>query len=358
MDKIKISFTGDILAYECQNKLAKIGKDKYDYADYLLGAKTIFESSNYVVGSLETPLAGKTAKYTCEDTNFNTPDDILYALKEMGINMLTTGNNHALDRGREGLIRTIETLDRYGFDHTGTAFSKDCDPYIVKDFHGVRVAFLSYTYGTNSSINEQILNEDELFMVNLTRKQDLPPYRSILKSAIRKAVYSLPREIRKYIVPTNGYSIISDCVSEHEIKSPKNAYYIEKMQESIAKAKTKADVVIFCLHSGGQFNSEVSGYTQWLIDIIAETGVNAIVCNHTHTVLPIERRDNGCVVAYSLGNFSFTPGVGYYIKGVGAEYSKVLHLEINKTTKTIESYYTDTLKCVVDNIGKSHVTIV
>ena len=37
MDKIRISFTGDILAYECQNKLAKIAKDKYDYTDYLLG---------------------------------------------------------------------------------------------------------------------------------------------------------------------------------------------------------------------------------------------------------------------------------------------------------------------------------
>ena len=73
------------------------------------------------MGSLETPLAGRKAKYTCEDTNLNTPDDILYSLKEMGINMLTTGNNHALDRGKKGLIRTLETLDRYGFDHIGTA---------------------------------------------------------------------------------------------------------------------------------------------------------------------------------------------------------------------------------------------
>lgn len=358
MDKIRISFTGDILAYECQNKLAKIGKDKYDYTDYLLGAKSIFESSNYVVGSLETPLAGRKAKYTCEDTNFNTPDDILYSLKEMGINMLTTGNNHALDRGKKGLIRTLETLDRYGFDHTGTANSKECDSYVVKTIQGVRVAFLSYTYGTNSSVNEQILEDEELYMVNLTRKQDLPPYRSLLKRTIRKVLFSLPKEIRRYIIPNNGYNIISDCVPEYEINSPNNAQFVEKMLVNIANAKAKADVVIFCLHSGGQFNSKVTGYTQWLIDVIAETGVNAIVCNHTHTVLPIERRNNGCVVAYSLGNFSFTPGVGYYIEGVGAEYSKVLHLEISKTKKTIENYYADTLKCVVDNIGKSHVTIV
>lgn len=58
MDKIRISFTGDILSYECQNKLAKIGPDRYDYMDYLLGSKPIFEKSNYVVGSLETPIAG------------------------------------------------------------------------------------------------------------------------------------------------------------------------------------------------------------------------------------------------------------------------------------------------------------
>lgn len=357
MDKFRISFTGDILVYECQNKICKIGPDKYDYTEYLKEAKPLFKDSSYVVGSLETPIAGKKAGYTKEDTNFNTPDGILNSLKMIGIDMLTTGNNHALDRGKNGLKRTLKILEDYGFDHTGTASTRSEKPYFIKTLHGVRVAFLSYTYGTNSSENECILAPGEEYMVNLTRRQDPIPQRSITKSILRSLFLKFPRIIRNVLRPEPKPTIISDCVSEGEINAEYNRPYVEAMLKSIAEAKKQSDLVIFCLHSGGQFNSSITGYTRWLINLIVAADVDAVVTNHTHTPLPIEQMQNGCIVAYSLGNFSFTPGIGYYVDGVNAEYSKVLHIEVDVLQKKITGFSTQQTKSIRKNNGSAKVVI-
>ena len=303
-------------------------------------------------------MGGSSAKYTSEDTCFNTPDDILKAIKEIGVTMLTTGNNHALDRGKPGLKRTIDILDEYGFDHTGTAKTPDSKRYVVKEIKGVRVAFLSYSYGTNSFINECLLSKEEEYMVNLTRPQDQPPYRSTIKRVAKSTFLLLPKAIRELVRPEASAGIISDCVSSTEIDNPRNEHFVKRMLDDVKEAKKGADIVVFCLHSGGQFNSEVTGYTRWLIDILVEAGVDAVVCNHTHTPLPIEERGNGCVVAYSLGNFSFTPGVGYYVPGVNAEYSKVLHLIIDTKKKCIVNHEVDMTKCEVDSKGYAYVSII
>lgn len=357
MDKFRISFTGDILVYECQNKISKVDSDKYDYTEYLKDAKPLFKDSSYVVGSLETPIAGKIAGYTKDDTNFNTPDGILDTLKMIGVDMLTTGNNHALDRGKSGLKRTCKILDEYGFDHTGTASTNSGKPYFIKNLHGVRIAFLSYTYGTNSSENECMLAAGEEYMINLTRRQDPVPQRSIIKAILRSLFLKLPKIVRNGLRPEAKHSIISDCVSEREINAEYNRPYVEAMLKSIAEAKAESDIVVFCLHSGGQFNSIVSGYTRWLIDLIVATGVDAVVTNHTHTPLAVEQQKNGCVVAYSLGNFAFTPGVGYYVDGVNADYSNILHLEVDARKKKICGFSIKQAKSIRLDDGSAKVTI-
>ena len=352
---MRISFLGDILVYEQQNKWSRIGPNKYDYTDYLELVKPLLKDSDYVVGSLETPLAGKRAKYTYEDVSFNTPDDILSTLKDIGVNMLTTGNNHALDRGIDGLLRTIRVLKRYGFDYTGTNESPSDKRYVIKEIEGVKIAFLSYTYGTNSAYNEHILAKDEEYLVNLTKRQELPPNRSFVKRLALKVFPLLPKKLRNIIRPVSVTRVIEDCVEDFEIANVANQKYIDDLKNTIKEARRESDIVIFCLHSGGQFNNKVSGYTKWLIDLIVSFGVNAVICNHTHTVLPIEWARNGCLVAYSLGNFAFTPKTGCYVDNVGAEYSKILHLEIDSSNKSIIDFSTSDCVSIVDESGRTRV---
>ncbi len=55
-----------------------------------------------------------------EYPTFNTPDSFASALTDAGIDVVTTANNHSLDRRFYGLSRTLDILDREGLKHTGT----------------------------------------------------------------------------------------------------------------------------------------------------------------------------------------------------------------------------------------------
>lgn len=351
---MRISFTGDILSYACQNKHARIGINRYDFDSCFDEIKPILDQSDYVVGSLETPLAGFANGYTNNHINFNTPDDFAISLKKAGFDMVTTANNHCLDRGIKGLLRTIKVLDDVGLDHTGTCSIINDRRYLVKDFGDVKVSFISFTYGTNSDDNGCFLDEN-LHLVNLTRKQDAYR-RTFIKQLFLNCFNVLPLKLKDKIKPTKKSKIIEDSVNENEINSKTNERYVSSMVECIKEAKRQSDIVVLCLHSGGQFNSEVGSYTRWLIDKIIDAGANVVVCNHTHSILPIERRPNGAIVAYSLGNFLFTPGVGYYVEGVLADYSAILNITINN--KEVSGYDYQFCKNVLVDEMKSDVRVV
>lgn len=345
---MKITFTGDILIYESQDK-GCLGKDgKRDYRQIFEQIKPLLDQSDYVVGSFETTVAGENAGYTHAATSFNTPDEVLDALKWSGVDLLTTANNHCFDRGEAGLLRTMSKIKEAGLGYTGTRFSAKESSYYTKDFDGTKVAFIAYTYGTNSISNGFTIPQGKEYLVNLTRPQDTPIHRPLWKKVASKLL-SLLRK------PKAGNGIKEDCVAAFEVDSGRNSSYEAAMIETIKKAKQNSDIVIMCLHSGGQFNSKVGAYTQHLFDIIADAGADAIVCNHAHTTLPIYRRGN-CIIASALGNFSFAPEEGCWVDGVKAEYSALLSLEI-KNDK-IEDFGVKICKCVHDDNGLAVTVLV
>lgn len=317
---LKITFTGDILCYANQNEACRKLDGRYDYSPIFENVKSLFQDSDYVVGSLETTLSGEDVEYTHSPTSFNTPDSFARALKDVGFDMLTTANNHCWDRGEDGLRRTLTILSKEGFDYTGTRLSEKETNYIIKEFEGTKVAFLSYTYGTNYSSKGQPISVEKEHLVNFTRQPD----RLLKKTIIKRIIGRLLRMARK---TKSNRGIVLDSVSKCEIRSQRNTDYEEAMIQTIKDAKSKADIVIMCLHSGGQFNSKVGPYTGYLFDIISEAGADAIITNHAHKVLPIYKKGN-CVIASALGNFSFVPGEGYYVDGVYAEYSILLEIDI------------------------------
>ena len=340
---MKITFTGDILIYQSQD-IGCLNQDgQRDYTPIFEQVKPLLAESDYVVGSFETTLAGSDAGYTSSSIRFNTPDELLTALKDLGFDLLTTANNHCFDRGEAGLLRTIDVIRKYGLGQTGTRLSADEPAYLVKDFDGTKVAFIAYTYGTNSDDNGYIVPKGKEYLVNLTRKQDLPiTYHPPLWKRTARKLLSIVRK------PKAASGIVGDCVPAVEVTNGRNVEYEKRMLEVIHEAKQNVDIVIMCLHSGGQFNSKVGAYTQHLFETIADAGVDAIVCNHAHTTLPIYKRGD-CLISSALGNFSFAPGEGYWVDGVDADYSALLTLEIND--KNITNYSVDICKCVRNENG-------
>lgn len=342
-DVMIITFTGDILIYQSQDK-GCLGKNGYrDYSPIFEQVKPLLKESDYVVGSFETTLAGAKAGYTKSAISFNTPDELLSALKDAGVDMLTTANNHCFDRGEDGLRRTILRIKEAGLEYTGTRISDEEPAYLVKFFDGTTVALLAYTYGTNSNVNGYMIPKGKEYLVNLTRPQDAFHQKPLWKRIAKAVLYPVLKTRHKQ-------GVVIDCVPERELNSGRNEDYEKQMLDTIRRARKEADVVVVCLHSGGQFNSEVGAYTQHLFDIIADAGTDAIVCNHAHKILPIYKKGD-CIIASALGNFSFAPGEGYWVDGVDADRSLLLSIDISN--RHIIGYRTIQLKCVRNASGLS-----
>ena len=88
-------------------------------------------------------------------------------LIETGVDVVSTANNHALDRLSLGADRTLETLDGAGMPYTGTRRRGEDDAlwYTTTTANGVTVAWLACTFSTNqiSDRYDQVLGcwEDE-----------------------------------------------------------------------------------------------------------------------------------------------------------------------------------------------------
>lgn len=122
---------------------------EYDFSSFFKDVKHYFDNRTIGICNLETTMAGKERGYSGYPT-FNTPDHLAIDLKELGIDIATTANNHALDLGYSGLVHHLNLLDETKIEHTGSSRSvEEQNTILIKDLNEIKIAFLAYTYGTN-----------------------------------------------------------------------------------------------------------------------------------------------------------------------------------------------------------------
>lgn len=332
-ENIRISFLGDLMCTIPMTQKAERSTG-YDFTPVFENAKESLASSDYVVGNLETPLAGADCLYTYHPTEFNSPDEFALAANKIGISMFTTANNHALDRGLYGLRRTINVLDQFGIEHVGTQHGNDNNRTRYKTIGGLKFAFISYTYDTNSIWMNNKLKGEDLSCVNLFKEQDSFPYRGegykgnvlrrVMRSVIPDVIKDLVRDISKI-----------DCGKPEDVSSERNIHYEDTLFTDIIKAKKESDFVFVCLHIGGQYNDKIGEYTEKIVSKCKEVGSHFVICNHPHCILPISIDVNGQLVAYALGNFCYTPHWGFYVDGKYSDYSIILHMDFSKNAKQL-----------------------
>ena len=275
-----ISFTlaaiGDIMCHNTQYIDAyNEDTDTYDFSYVFENISLYTKTADICIGNLETTFAGEDIGYSSYPT-FNTPDELAYELKDIGIDVLSTAGNHSLDKGFDGLSRTIDVLNDADISHLGTYKSKEeQDTTLIKYVKGVKIAFVNYTYGTNGIS----IPSDKQFCVNL--------------------------------------------IDENLIK------------EQIDKAKQEEpDIIIACMHWGSEYKTTQNSTQEDLADFLFQNGVDIILGTHPHVLEPMEKRtvtlDDGTTkdgfVIYSLGNF---------IADQNAEYTRdsiILNLDITKHT--------------------------
>ena len=161
---IKMSVIGDIMCHNSQyNDAYNSSTGTYDFSYVFTDIKQYINSADIAIGNLETTFAGKEKGYS-NYPRFNTPEQLATSLKDFGIDVVSTANNHCMDTNYSGLVSTLRYLDEAGIAHTGTNVTmEEQNKILVKDVNGIKIAFLSFTYGTNGIP----IPTDKSFAVNL-----------------------------------------------------------------------------------------------------------------------------------------------------------------------------------------------
>ena len=273
-----MAVTGDIMCHNTMFKDAyNSSSKKYDFSYFFDDIKSYLEDADITIGNLETTFAGPKIGYSGYPT-FNTPESLATNLKNVGFDVVSTANNHCIDKGYSGLVSTIKYLDNAGIAHTGTFASKENQQKILsKNVNGVSIAFLSFTYGTNG--------------------------------------ISIPKG-KEYSVNLIDKDLI-------------------KKQLELAKEQNP-DIICVSMHWGIEYQTKPNSEQKDLADFLFDNGADIILGNHPHVLEPMEKRtiklDDGTTkdgfVVYSLGNFMADQSYQY------TRDSAILNLQITKNGET------------------------
>lgn len=357
----KISFTGDILCDFPEYKYIKENKLNFDI---LFKEIRLKEKDEILVGNLETPICDE-LPYTFEPFSFNSPYSFLKEVKKSGFDILSVSNNHCLDRGHFGAIKTIKNIKSLEIEPIGIYFPKDKN-YNIIEINGKKIAFISYTYGTNYSHNHCFLNRNKL-NINILKTPLLEDNRKYnfleyylynIKSYFKYTkIYLTLKGLKNYLFSKNtsnlnlGKSYIIDDLNNKEWKI--DISEINKLKKTVSEAKKESDNIIFLLHSGGQFNKEVGTFTKEIVDILTKLPIDIVIGNHPHVVQKFEIV-NDKPVFYSLGNFLFSPNSEY----VNFKYKPQYSIKVNTYWDNAEIAKINIEILKVVELDKNHAQIV
>ena len=147
-DTLRLTFIGDVMQHMPQISGAKYN-GIYSYDSCFIYVAKNLSDADITLANLETTLPGPPYSGYPQ---FAAPDELIHTLKNIGIDILATANNHSCDKGLKGVTRTLDVLDSLEINHVGTYRTLDekqrYHPLLIEK-SGFRLAFLCYTYGTN-----------------------------------------------------------------------------------------------------------------------------------------------------------------------------------------------------------------
>ncbi|WP_278681966.1 CapA family protein [Paraclostridium bifermentans] len=261
---ITISAIGDIMAHDDQLK-AQFDKDTntYSFDNNFKYVKPYISNSDLAIGNLETTLAGPKAKYS-SFPKFNSPDELADAIKDSGVDIVSTINNHTYDRGSDGVYRTLDVLNSKDIEHVGTQKNDEDENFLIKDVDGVKLGITAYSYGqvygSTTALNGLNIDYNDL----------------------------------------NNLNIFNSSYVDIAFNEIKDTLDVMNNKES--------DLQVVILHWGDEYTRQPNEFQKELAKKLCDYGVDIIIGSHPHMVQPIEmiksdENDNETLVIYSLGNF-------------------------------------------------------
>ncbi len=245
---VSILMAGDVLLHDKVAASGEMSDGSYNYDHMFANVKNEIESADLSIVNQEVILGGRDLGLSGYPS-FNGAFEVGDAIVNSGFDVVLHATNHALDKGKNGLLSCISFWNE-AYPHIpylGIADSKEKSEEIyVAEIEDIKIAILNYTYGTNGIA----LPYDMPYCVNLLDKD----------------------------------RIISD----------------------VEKAKKSADLVIVCPHWGTEYVLTADDNQKYWADVFFDAGVDLVIGTHPHVVEPVEvisDEDHSMIVYYSIGNF-------------------------------------------------------
>lgn len=264
VEDVSLAVCGDVVCHMGLNAEAKNKDGAYDFAPIFTGVRSFVADADYAWCTVETTFPD-TAEYSGYPM-FKSPAALVSGLKTVGFDMINTANNHCMDSGRDGLIKTLDVLDTNGLDHIGTYRTQEehdkNSGILVKEINGVKIAFLSFTYGTNG-------------------------------------------------MPVTGYPYVANIFCRDYLTNLADVDYDLLKKDMEAAKALKPDFTIVLMHWGNEYHTEPNDQQKALADFLFQQGADAVIGGHPHVPEPMELRrvkdvygnEKTGLLAYCLGNF-------------------------------------------------------
>ncbi|MFN8189160.1 MAG: CapA family protein [Nocardioidaceae bacterium] len=246
--RLTVLMTGDVLLHDglwhdARLDAQRTGRGAMDFRPLLANMRPAIHRADLAICHLETPLApagGPLSGYPL----FSAPPAIAPALRWAGYDACTTASNHTVDRGFDGIKRTIDDLDQAGIAHTGSFTNRrDAQGPLWLRIKGVEVVLISATFG----LNGLPLPDGRPWAVNL-----IDPDRII--------------------------------------------------KQATAAREAGADIVLVALHWGDEYVEQPSAFQVDVATRLAKSGqIDLIYGHHAHVVQPYDKV-HGVWVLYGMGN--------------------------------------------------------
>lgn len=245
-EKIKIGAIGDILIHDTVYEDA-YENNSYDFKPMFRHVKNELLEPDLLLANQETILGGVELGLSSYPM-FNSPVEVGEALLDAGVDIVSTANNHTLDKSEKGVMKSISNMEAAGLPYVGSfKNAQDQQELRILNKYGMKVCYLSYTYGTNGI--PVPFGKDHL--VNL-----------------------IDREL---------------------------------MKSEINRAKSQSDVVVMSIHWGNEYQRFPTDDQKELAQFLVDEGVDIIFGHHPHVLQPMDwltaADGRKALVVYSLGNF-------------------------------------------------------
>ncbi|VAW10375.1 Capsule biosynthesis protein capA [hydrothermal vent metagenome] len=216
-----------------------------EYAHPFLKIAPILKKADIAFINLETPLSDTARQIGA----FKTSTAFAKAIKDAGVDVVSTANNHSLDAEGVGLIETKEVLLANKIEVIGTGFNlEDARKPVIIEKDNIKIAFLAYTYGVN-------------------------PTRTDIGFAFHN---------RSGAMPLDPFLI----------------------KEDIKRVRQQVDYIVLSFHWGLENKQEIHPASIEFAHDMIDSGADVILGHHPHVPRGIEIY-NGKPIVYSMGNLIF-----------------------------------------------------